>query len=293
MSRRRTRRRCGSASRWRHLSRSSSSARASRSTCWSRSTTRIPTAIRSPRRCAASRTAARRSPWPATALSPWKRSRRVVLEALADEARHLLEEGVVDEAADIDTCLLLGAGWPFFLGGITKHLDQTGVSHAWSDAASQTAWRRDSSTAPGCDIVRSDRRHSMQRACSTGVAAVREATCCTHVQKATEYLTTAPEGAHDPRSRSGAGLRAASRSSARARTRASCSRQPRPDGAPSTTPWPRWTPASASRRVPLARALRPDAGPRASPLGTAAQDGGGHRAPAPPGSTPSPGCSPS
>jgi 3-hydroxyacyl-CoA dehydrogenase/enoyl-CoA hydratase/carnithine racemase len=51
-----------------------------------------------------------------------------VLEALADEARHILEEGVVAEAADIDTCLLLGAGFPFWLGGITKHLDQTGVS---------------------------------------------------------------------------------------------------------------------------------------------------------------------
>ena len=51
-----------------------------------------------------------------------------VLEALADEARHLLEEGVVAEAADVDTCLLLGAGWPFFMGGITKYLDQTGVS---------------------------------------------------------------------------------------------------------------------------------------------------------------------
>ena len=32
------------------------------------------------------------------------------------------------EAADVDTGLLLGAGWPFFLGGITKHLDQTGFS---------------------------------------------------------------------------------------------------------------------------------------------------------------------
>jgi 3-hydroxyacyl-CoA dehydrogenase/enoyl-CoA hydratase/carnithine racemase len=51
-----------------------------------------------------------------------------VLEALADEARHILAEGVVAEAADIDTCLLLGAGFPFWLGGITKHLDQTGVS---------------------------------------------------------------------------------------------------------------------------------------------------------------------
>jgi 3-hydroxyacyl-CoA dehydrogenase/enoyl-CoA hydratase/carnithine racemase len=51
-----------------------------------------------------------------------------VLESLADEAGHILEDGVVAEAADIDTCLLLGAGFPFWLGGITKHLDQTGVS---------------------------------------------------------------------------------------------------------------------------------------------------------------------
>ena len=51
-----------------------------------------------------------------------------VLEAIADEVSHILEEGVVAEAADVDTCLILGAGYPFWLGGITKHLDQTGVS---------------------------------------------------------------------------------------------------------------------------------------------------------------------
>ena len=50
------------------------------------------------------------------------------LDALADEIRHLLEEGVVADAKDVDTALLLGAGWPFWLGGITKYLDQTGVS---------------------------------------------------------------------------------------------------------------------------------------------------------------------
>jgi 3-hydroxyacyl-CoA dehydrogenase len=50
------------------------------------------------------------------------------LEGLADEIRHLLEEGVVAEAKDVDTALLLGAGWPFWLGGITKHLDQVGIS---------------------------------------------------------------------------------------------------------------------------------------------------------------------
>ena len=51
-----------------------------------------------------------------------------VLEAVADEINRLLDEGVVAEAADVDTGLLLGAGWPFFLGGITKHLDQIGMS---------------------------------------------------------------------------------------------------------------------------------------------------------------------
>jgi 3-hydroxyacyl-CoA dehydrogenase/enoyl-CoA hydratase/carnithine racemase len=51
-----------------------------------------------------------------------------VLAALADEIGHLLDEGVVASAADVDTCLLLGAGFPFWLGGITKHLDQRGVS---------------------------------------------------------------------------------------------------------------------------------------------------------------------
>jgi 3-hydroxyacyl-CoA dehydrogenase/enoyl-CoA hydratase/carnithine racemase len=61
---------------------------------------------------------------------PWPRELVVkrVLEAVADEIHRLLEDDVVAEAADVDTCLLLGAGWPFFLGGITKHLDQIGMS---------------------------------------------------------------------------------------------------------------------------------------------------------------------
>ena len=54
--------------------------------------------------------------------------REDALEAVADEVRHLLDEGVVEAAADVDACLILGAGYPFFLGGITKHLDQTGIS---------------------------------------------------------------------------------------------------------------------------------------------------------------------
>jgi 3-hydroxyacyl-CoA dehydrogenase/enoyl-CoA hydratase/carnithine racemase len=61
---------------------------------------------------------------------PWTREQVVtrVLEAVADEVHRLLEERVVAETADVDTCLLLGAGWPLFLGGITKHLDQIGLS---------------------------------------------------------------------------------------------------------------------------------------------------------------------
>jgi 3-hydroxyacyl-CoA dehydrogenase len=48
--------------------------------------------------------------------------------AVADEIFRLLEDGVVADAKDVDTCLLLGAGWPFFMGGATKYLDQTGIS---------------------------------------------------------------------------------------------------------------------------------------------------------------------
>ena len=54
--------------------------------------------------------------------------RRRALTALAQEVRLMLDEGVVAEAQDIDLCMLLGAGWPFHLGGITPYLDRSGVS---------------------------------------------------------------------------------------------------------------------------------------------------------------------
>jgi 3-hydroxyacyl-CoA dehydrogenase/enoyl-CoA hydratase/carnithine racemase len=53
---------------------------------------------------------------------------RAALEAVADEARRMLDEGVVADARDIDTAMLLGAGWPFFNGGICRYLDQVGIS---------------------------------------------------------------------------------------------------------------------------------------------------------------------
>ncbi|GGM74860.1 3-hydroxyacyl-CoA dehydrogenase NAD-binding domain-containing protein [Dactylosporangium sucinum] len=48
--------------------------------------------------------------------------------ALAQEIRLMLDEGVVADARDIDLCMILGAGWPFHLGGITPYLDREGIS---------------------------------------------------------------------------------------------------------------------------------------------------------------------
>jgi 3-hydroxyacyl-CoA dehydrogenase/enoyl-CoA hydratase/carnithine racemase len=50
------------------------------------------------------------------------------LAGLAEEIRLMLDEGVVAAPQDIDLCMLLGAGWPFHLGGITPYLDRSGIS---------------------------------------------------------------------------------------------------------------------------------------------------------------------
>jgi 3-hydroxyacyl-CoA dehydrogenase len=50
--------------------------------------------------------------------------------ALAEEIALMLDEGVVQAVQDIDLCMLLGAGWPFWLGGISAYLDRAGVSEA-------------------------------------------------------------------------------------------------------------------------------------------------------------------
>ncbi|KAB1906061.1 3-hydroxyacyl-CoA dehydrogenase NAD-binding domain-containing protein [Micromonospora sp. AMSO31t] len=54
--------------------------------------------------------------------------RQNALDALAEEIRLMLDEGVVAEAQDIDLCMILGAGWPFHLGGVTPYLDRTGTA---------------------------------------------------------------------------------------------------------------------------------------------------------------------
>ncbi len=50
------------------------------------------------------------------------------LVAAEEEARLMLAEGVVSEPQDLDLCMILGAGWPFWLGGITPYLDREGIS---------------------------------------------------------------------------------------------------------------------------------------------------------------------
>jgi 3-hydroxyacyl-CoA dehydrogenase/enoyl-CoA hydratase/carnithine racemase len=54
--------------------------------------------------------------------------RQRALEGLAEEIRLMLDEGVVAAAEDIDLCMIMGAGWPFHLGGITPYLDRTGIA---------------------------------------------------------------------------------------------------------------------------------------------------------------------
>jgi hypothetical protein len=52
------------------------------------------------------------------------------LNALAEEAAMMLKEGVVSTPAEIDLCMLMGAGWPMHLGGILPYLDREGISVA-------------------------------------------------------------------------------------------------------------------------------------------------------------------
>ena len=54
--------------------------------------------------------------------------RERAVNALAEEIGLMLAEGVVAAPMDVDLCLILGAGWPFHLGGITPYLDREGVS---------------------------------------------------------------------------------------------------------------------------------------------------------------------
>ncbi len=52
-----------------------------------------------------------------------------VQDGLADEIhRMLVDDHVVAAAEDIDLCMILGAGFPFHMGGVTPYLDRVGAS---------------------------------------------------------------------------------------------------------------------------------------------------------------------
>ncbi|GAA2304332.1 3-hydroxyacyl-CoA dehydrogenase NAD-binding domain-containing protein [Glycomyces scopariae] len=51
-----------------------------------------------------------------------------VLRGLTEEIGLMLDEGVVPSAKQIDLAMILGAGFPFWLGGLTPYLDREGIS---------------------------------------------------------------------------------------------------------------------------------------------------------------------
>ena len=65
-----------------------------------------------------------------TSPSTAEQVRSRALKALAEEARAMLDEGVVSTPAEIDLCMLMGAGWPMHLGGILPYLDREGISES-------------------------------------------------------------------------------------------------------------------------------------------------------------------
>ncbi|HEX2705257.1 MAG TPA: hypothetical protein VHM65_05825, partial [Candidatus Lustribacter sp.] len=54
--------------------------------------------------------------------------REQVLSGLADEARRMLDEGVVQAPMDLDLAMITGAGFAFSNGGLTPLLDRSGVA---------------------------------------------------------------------------------------------------------------------------------------------------------------------
>ena len=139
-----------SACRWTRSSCSSSSASRSARTCSTRTTprsrsasSRATTCTSSPSTAASSRRTARarsraidkkalaivakHRPADAKPLTAAELQLRVE-DGLADEIKRMLDDTVVEAAEDIDLCMILGAGWPFQMGGVTPYLDRVGAS---------------------------------------------------------------------------------------------------------------------------------------------------------------------
>jgi 3-hydroxyacyl-CoA dehydrogenase len=51
-----------------------------------------------------------------------------VLTSLTREVDLIMQEKVVADTRDVDLAMIMGAGWPFFMGGITMYLDMAGYT---------------------------------------------------------------------------------------------------------------------------------------------------------------------
>ena len=51
-----------------------------------------------------------------------------VLTDLTREIDIIMQEGVVADTRDVDLAMIMGAGWPFFMGGVTMYLDMAGYT---------------------------------------------------------------------------------------------------------------------------------------------------------------------
>ena len=115
----------------------------------SAATTSGPTAARCStprsRRCSRSR--------PTRSCSTVEQVRERVLGVLAEEARLMLDEGVVAGPEDLDLAMITGAGFSFWNGGLTPLLDREGVSERVTGGGScPPGWPAsppERSTAPG------------------------------------------------------------------------------------------------------------------------------------------------
>ncbi len=54
--------------------------------------------------------------------------REIAINSLARETDLILKEKIVEGAKEVDLAMITGAGWPFFMGGLTMYLDLAGIT---------------------------------------------------------------------------------------------------------------------------------------------------------------------
>ena len=67
-------------------------------------------------------------PSPSGSLPPPEETRDRLILSMVNEAARTLSEGVTTSARDLDLAMIMGAGFPAFLGGLLRYADGTGLS---------------------------------------------------------------------------------------------------------------------------------------------------------------------